>query len=96
MTEQGGAGGDKPPAPYSGVAVMRPEGADYHPNQLALDVVREVEEGDIVAMAVVCVDAEGRLRVSWTDTDTAELCRMAMYLHAAAQEELRQDDDEEA
>lgn len=65
-----------------------------HPSQVAIELLKSAEAGELVAVALVVRTSEGRLRTLWSDCDMPELCEMAMYLGGEVTDILRDEHED--
>lgn len=52
-----------------------------HPNQVAIELLKKVEAGEVHDVALVVRMPNGGLETLWNHCDMAELSEMALYLH---------------
>ncbi len=64
-----------------------------HPSQVAIELLKRAEAGEIQSVALVVRTTDGQLEELWSECDMSELSEKAMYLHAAVSQVLLEEHD---
>ncbi len=65
-----------------------------HPSQVAIELLKSAESGELSCVALVVRTSEGCLRTLWSECDMPELCEMAMYLSGEVTDILRDEHED--